>query len=73
MQAWRKGRERYGGWGGYGLANPSYFLDDAHNFRVGSTFQYVAGATNGQAVANFPATKTTDHWANLSFEFGISF
>jgi hypothetical protein len=25
-------------------------------------FQYIAGSTNGQAVAYFPATKTTDHW-----------
>jgi hypothetical protein len=24
-------------------------------------------------VANFPATKTTDHWLNLAFEFGFSF
>lgn len=62
-----------GGWGGYGLANVSYFLDSSHNFRVGTTFQYIAGSTNGQAVANFPATKTTDHWLNLAFEFGFSF
>src|SRR5579871_5841535 len=47
-----------GGWGGYGLANVSYFLDSNRNFRVGTTFQYIVGTTNGQAVANFPATKT---------------
>jgi hypothetical protein len=62
-----------GGWGGYGLANVSYFLDSNHTFRVGTTLQYIAGSTNGQSVANFPATKTTDHWFNLGFEFGVSF
>ena len=62
-----------GGWGGYGLANVSYFLDSNHNFRVGTTLQYIAGSTNGQAVANFPAVRTTDHWMNLAFDFGFSF
>jgi hypothetical protein len=62
-----------GGWGGYGLANASYFLDSNHNFRVGTTLQYVAGSTNGQTVANFPATRTTDHWVNLAIDFGFSF
>jgi len=62
-----------GGWGGYGLGNVSYFLDSDHNFRVGTTLQYIAGATNGQAVANFPATRTTDHWLMLGFGFGFSF
>ena len=62
-----------GGWGGYGLANVSYFLDSNHNFRVGTTLQYIAGSTNGQVVANFPANKTTDHWMNLAFDFGFSF
>jgi hypothetical protein len=62
-----------GGWGGYGMANVSYFLDSNHNFRVGTMLQYIAGSTNGQAVANFPATKTTDHWLNLGFDFGLSF
>lgn len=62
-----------GGWGGYGMANVSYFLDSGHNFRVGTTLQYIAGATNGQAVANFPATRTTDRWLNLAFDFGPSF
>ena len=36
-----------GGWGSYGLANVSYFLDSGHNFRVGTTIQYIAGSTNG--------------------------
>lgn len=62
-----------GGWGGYGLANVSYFLDSNHTFRVGTTLQYIVGRTNGEAVANFPATNTTDHWLNLAFEFGLSF
>jgi len=39
-----------GGWGGYGLANVSYFLDSNHNFRVGTTIQYIAGSTNGLSV-----------------------
>jgi hypothetical protein len=62
-----------GGWGGYGLANASYFLDSNHNLRVGTTVQYIAGSTNGQPVANFPAVKTTDHWLNIGFEFGLNF
>jgi len=62
-----------GGWGGYGLGNVSYFLDSSHNFRVGTTLQYIAASTNGQAVGNVPALKTTDHWINLVFEFGLSF
>jgi hypothetical protein len=62
-----------GGWGVYGLADVSYFLDSNHNFRVGTTLQYIVGRTNGQAVANFPAVATTDHWLNLAFVFGASF
>jgi hypothetical protein len=62
-----------GGWGGYGLATVSYFLDDNHNFRVGTTFQFISASTSGQAVGNVPGISTTDHWANLSFEFGLSF
>jgi len=62
-----------GGWGGYGLANASYFLDSNHNFRVGTTFQFISASTNGQAVANIPPIRTTDHWTNIIFEFGLSF
>lgn len=62
-----------GGWGGYGLGDLSYFLDDAHNFRVGTQLQYFVANTNGQAVGNIPALKTTDHWVNIVFEFGLSF
>ncbi|MGD1090754.1 MAG: hypothetical protein ABSB35_02050 [Bryobacteraceae bacterium] len=62
-----------GGWGGYGLANVRYYLDSNHNFHVGTTFQYIVAATNGQAVGNVPALRTTDHWTNILFEFGLSF
>jgi len=62
-----------GGWGGYGLANVSYFLDSNHTFRVGTTVQFIAASTNGQAVGNVPAVRTTDHWTNILFEFGVGF
>jgi hypothetical protein len=62
-----------GGWGGYGMANVSYFLDSNHIFRVGTTVQYISASTNGAAVADIPALKTTDHWTNVLFQFGISF
>lgn len=62
-----------GGWGGYGLANVNHFLDSNRVFHVGTTLQYIAAATNGQAVGNVPALQTTDHWLNLIFEFGMSF
>jgi hypothetical protein len=62
-----------GGWGGYGLANARYFLDENHNFHVGATLQFISASTNGSAVANIPPIRTTDHWTNFSFEFGLSF
>lgn len=62
-----------GGWGGYGLGNISYFLDENHTFHIGTTIQYIAGSTNGQPVANIPGFKTTDHWLNAMVEFGMSF
>jgi hypothetical protein len=62
-----------GGWGGYGLANVSYYLDSNQMFHVGTTVQYISASTNGPAVGNVPALKTTDHWANVTFEFGLSF
>jgi hypothetical protein len=62
-----------GGWGGYGLGNVSYFLDSDRVFHVGTTFQFISASTSGQAVGNVPATKTTDHWANIYFEVGMSF
>ena len=62
-----------GGWGGYGLANVNYYLDSNRNFHVGTTAQFIAASTNGQAVGNVPALKTTDHWTNITFEFGFSF
>jgi hypothetical protein len=62
-----------GGWGGYGLAQAVYYLDSNHNFHVGSTMQFIAASTNGQAVANIPPVRTTDHWTNVFVEFGLSF
>lgn len=62
-----------GGWGGYGMGNVSYFLDSNHQIRIGTTLQYVAASTNGQAVANIPAVKTTDHWLQIAIVFGFSF
>lgn len=62
-----------GGWGGYGLGDVSYFLDEGHNFRVGASVQLISASTNGPAVGNVPALKTTDHWSNVIFYFGLSF
>jgi len=62
-----------GGWGGYGLGNVSYYLDSNRNFHVGTTLQYIVASTDGQAVGNVPALKTTDHWVNILFELGFSF
>jgi len=62
-----------GGWGGYGLANAMYYLDGNHNFHVGTTVQFISASTNGDAVANIPAIRTTDHWTNAFIEFGLSF
>ncbi len=62
-----------GGWGGYGMANVSYFLDENHNFHVGTTVQFIAASTNGQPVGDVPALKTTDHWTNVFIELGLSF
>lgn len=61
------------GWGGYGLLNGSFYLDSNRNFRVGTTLQFIAASTSGQAVGDVPALRTTDHWTNLIFEFGFSF
>lgn len=62
-----------GGWGPYGLASLSYFLDSSQIFRVGTTVQYISGSTNGQAVGNVPGIHTADHWLNVTFRFGLSF
>jgi hypothetical protein len=62
-----------GGWGGYGMANVSYFLDSNRIFKIGSTVQFVSASTDGAAVANIPALKTIDHWTNVLFQFGFSF
>jgi hypothetical protein len=62
-----------GGWGAYGLANVSYFLDSDHNFHVGTTGQFISASLHGDAVGATPAIDTKDHWVNISFEFGFSF
>jgi hypothetical protein len=62
-----------GGWGGYGLASVNYFLDSNRNFHVGTTFQYISASTKGQDVGNVVGSSTSDHWGNLTVEFGLSF
>lgn len=62
-----------GGWGGYGLLDANYALDSNHNWRIGTTFQYVAATTSGQAVGNVASPKSTDHWGLLTFYLGLSF
>jgi hypothetical protein len=37
------------------------------------TVQFIAASMNGDAVGNVPALKTSDHWTNVSVEFGLSF
>ena len=48
-------------------------FDSNRIFHVGTTVQYIDATTNGPAVGNVPALKTSDHWTNVSFEFGFSF
>jgi hypothetical protein len=62
-----------GGWGGYGLGSVSYFLDRGHNFRVGTTFQYISASTNGPAVGAVTSGSTSDHWLNATIDLGLSF
>lgn len=62
-----------GGWGGYGMGNVTYYLDSNHTFHVGTTVQFISGATNGQPVGSVPGNRTTDHWLNVFVGFGMSF
>src|SRR6185437_14945502 len=62
-----------GGWGAYGMANVSYFLDSDHNFHVGTTGQFISASLHGDAVGATPAINTKDHWVNISLELGFSF
>ena len=62
-----------GGCGGYGLGSVRYFLDSNHQIHIGTNLEYIAASTNGQAVANIPAVKTTDHWVQVAIVFGLSF
>lgn len=61
------------GWGGYGLANASYFLDSDRHFRVGVTTQFIRAHTNGDALGNLPGVGTSDRWVNVLGEVGFSF
>ncbi len=61
------------GWGSYGLANASYFLDRDQHFRVGVSTQIIRAHTNGDAVGGIPGTRTSDHWINVAGELGFSF
>jgi hypothetical protein len=62
-----------GDWGSYGPRNASYFFGDGHNFHVGTTYEFVAASTDGQAVGYVPDVRTSDHWSNLFLEFGFRF
>lgn len=62
-----------GGWGGYGLVNARYFLDDNHTFHIGTTVEFISATTNGDPVGDIPGISTTDHWTNVSVDFGLSF
>jgi hypothetical protein len=62
-----------GGWGGYGLANVKYFLDDSHTFHIGVTVEAIRASLSGEPVGNTPAVTTSDHWLNLTVQFGMSF
>jgi hypothetical protein len=61
------------GWGGYGMANASWFFDADRHIHVGTTLQFVAASTDGQSVANIPASRTSDHWTNIFIEAGFDF
>lgn len=61
------------GWGPYGLASGSYFLDSGRHFRVGVTSMFIRAHTNGDTVGNVPGVRTSDHWANVYGELGFSF
>jgi hypothetical protein len=62
-----------GGWGSYGPGNTSYFFGDGHHFHVGTTYEFVAASTDGQAVGHVPDVRTSDRWSNLFLEFGFRF
>ena len=61
------------GWGYYALANVSYFLNQAQNFRVGFTTKAVRGHTDGDPLGPVPGFRTRDKWLNLAAEVGFSF
>jgi hypothetical protein len=61
------------GWGGYGHASVTYFLDQSRNLHLGTTFHYISATTTGQDVGNVADISTSDQWANLTFEVGLRF
>jgi hypothetical protein len=61
------------GWGGYGMANASWFLDSSQSFHIGATVQFVSASTNGQSLGSIPGVRTSDHWTNIFLEAGLSF
>jgi hypothetical protein len=61
------------GWGYYGLANASVFLDSGHHFRVGGTARLIRGNTEGDPLGFLRRFETRDHWLTLGGEFGFSF
>jgi hypothetical protein len=61
------------GWGYYGMANASFFLDRYQHFRVGATVRQVRGHTNGEAIGSVPGFETKDRWLTVFGEVGMSF
>jgi hypothetical protein len=61
------------GWGYYGLAGASVFLDRQKHFRFGVTSKVYQGHTDGDPLGSVPAKRTRDHWINIFGEVGFSF
>ena len=56
------------GWGYYGLANVSGFLDSRHLFRLGVTAKMYRGHSDGEPLGAAPGIRTTDRWLMISGE-----
>lgn len=61
------------GWGYYGLAGASMFLDRGHHFRAGITAKMYRAHTDGEPLGGIPAVRTQDRWLMIGGEFGFSF
>jgi len=61
------------GWGYYGLADVSVYLDRRQHFRVGAVSKVYRGHTQGDALGAAPPVRTRDHWINTYAQFGFSF